>query len=318
MVAADDVMVSVVCSVYNHEKYIESALKSFLNQICNFKFEILVHDDASTDKSAEIIKKFSLDYPDIVKPIFQNENKYSHGISISNVYQFPRAKGKYIAICEGDDCWCDRYKLQKQVDLLELHENVNICCHAAYIKENGEIKGVISPAREITVLQIGKVIQGGGGYVATSSIVFRSKIIQRKPLFYDKYPFDYSLQIFGSLGGGMLFLPDVMSVYNHFTEHSWSRNNIFNKNSSVLWQKKVIHMLVCFKHSYPMYEGEVNRVIQECITNLLIANGKYYSVLFNYDRFMHASLKQKIKSILGAIVGMKGVEIIKKLRYSNY
>ena len=85
-------------------------------QKTDFPFEILIHDDASTDGTADIIREYEAKYPDIIKPIYQTENQYSKGIKVSQVYQFPRAKGKYIALCEGDDYWTDPYKLQKQVD----------------------------------------------------------------------------------------------------------------------------------------------------------------------------------------------------------
>ena len=100
----DNITVSICCVTYNHEKYIEQALKSFLEQKVDFKYEILIHDDASTDKTADIIRKYEKLFPDIIKPIYQSVNQYSIGITnVTQRYNFPRAKGKYIAICEGDD-----------------------------------------------------------------------------------------------------------------------------------------------------------------------------------------------------------------------
>ena len=128
----DNITVSICCVTYNHEKYIEQALKSFLEQKVDFKYEILIHDDASTDKTADIIRKYEKLFPDIIKPIYQSVNQYSIGITnITQRYNFPRAKGKYIAICEGDDYWTDKHKLQRQVSILESHPNISICIHAA-------------------------------------------------------------------------------------------------------------------------------------------------------------------------------------------
>ena len=116
-------LVSIDCITYNHEAYIRDALEGFLMQKTDFTFEVLIHDDASTDQTANIIRKYEKKYPDIIKPIYQKDNQYSKGIQISRQFQYPRARGKYIAICEGDDYWIDPYKLQKQVDFLEAHHD---------------------------------------------------------------------------------------------------------------------------------------------------------------------------------------------------
>ena len=120
----NEILVSICCITYNHEKYIRDAIEGFLMQKTDFPFEVLIHDDASTDGTADIIREYETKYPDIIKPIYQTENQYSKGIKISATYNYPRAKGKYIALCEGDDYWIDPYKLQKQVDFLEHMKNV--------------------------------------------------------------------------------------------------------------------------------------------------------------------------------------------------
>ena len=114
-------LVSIICDTYNHEKYLKECLDGFVMQKTDFKFEVLIHDDASTDGTSSIIREYEKEYPDIINPIYQSENKYSKGISIWKTYQFPRIKGKYVALCEGDDYWIDPLKLQKQVDFLEAH-----------------------------------------------------------------------------------------------------------------------------------------------------------------------------------------------------
>ncbi|MHA6697197.1 glycosyltransferase family 2 protein [Chryseobacterium sp. A321] len=118
-------LVSICCLAFNHEKYIRECLDGFIKQKCDFEFEILIHDDASTDGTQEIIKEYQLNYPKIVKPILQTENTYSKGIRATIEYNFPRAKGKYIAMCEGDDYWIDPLKLQKQVGFLEENSDYN-------------------------------------------------------------------------------------------------------------------------------------------------------------------------------------------------
>jgi glycosyltransferase involved in cell wall biosynthesis len=121
--ASDVPVVSVCCITFNHEKYIEEAIVSFLEQKTEFPIEILIHDDASTDRTAEIIKKYTQSYPSLIKPVLQDENQYSKGFNINPIFNYSRAKGDYIAICEGDDYWPDRKKLQKQVDFLNANSD---------------------------------------------------------------------------------------------------------------------------------------------------------------------------------------------------
>ena len=108
-----DIKLSIVCTAYNHEKYIRSALDGFVMQKTNFAFEAIVHDDASTDGTADIIREYAKKYPDIIVPIIQTENQHSKKVQITREIIFPMIKGKYIAFCEGDDYWTDPYKLQK-------------------------------------------------------------------------------------------------------------------------------------------------------------------------------------------------------------
>ena len=112
-------LVSIICPTFNHEEYIRKTLYSFLSQKTNFSFEIIVHDDASTDKTLEIVKEFELNYPNLFNNIYQTDNQFSKDPSSVSRIMFAKAKGKYIALCEGDDYWIDPYKLQKQVDFLE-------------------------------------------------------------------------------------------------------------------------------------------------------------------------------------------------------
>lgn len=126
----EEIKVSVYCLAYNHEKYIKDCLEGFVNQKTNFKYEVIVHDDASTDNTASIIKEYASKYPNIIKPILQKENQYSQSLQhIIDKFIEPALKGKYVAICEGDDYWCDNYKLQKQVGILENHPEYVACTH---------------------------------------------------------------------------------------------------------------------------------------------------------------------------------------------
>src|SRR5688572_19782896 len=113
-------LVSVSCMTYNHAPYIRQCLDPTLNQQTKFAFEIVIHDDASTDGTKEIIEEYAARYPGIIVPLFQKENQYSKGIrGLPSRFNYPRCRGRYIAICEGDDYWTDPLQLQKQVDFLE-------------------------------------------------------------------------------------------------------------------------------------------------------------------------------------------------------
>ncbi|MCF0190800.1 MAG: glycosyltransferase [Marinilabiliaceae bacterium] len=127
------IVVSIRCTVYNHEPYLRQCLDGFVMQKTNFRFEAIVHDDASTDNSAAIIREYAEKYPDIIKPIYETENQYSKGDdSLIRIVEAACA-GKYIAICEGDDYWTDPLKLQKQVDFLEAHEEYSLVADNALV-----------------------------------------------------------------------------------------------------------------------------------------------------------------------------------------
>ncbi len=123
----NSLMVTIHCLVYNHEPYLRQCLDGFVMQKTNFRFEAIVHDDASTDNSAEIIKEYAENYPDIIVPIFEKENQYSkHDGSLDRI-MLSHMRGKYMAFCEGDDYWIDPYKLQKQYNIFENDKSIELC-----------------------------------------------------------------------------------------------------------------------------------------------------------------------------------------------
>ncbi|MDE7496839.1 MAG: glycosyltransferase [Muribaculaceae bacterium] len=118
------------CLAYNHAAYIRQTLEGFISQETTFPFVVIVHDDASTDSTAEIIREYAEKYPHIIKPILQTENQYSkHDGSLARAVNGATfATGaKYLALCEGDDYWTDPLKLQMQVDFLEAHTDYGMC-----------------------------------------------------------------------------------------------------------------------------------------------------------------------------------------------
>ncbi|MBN1141174.1 MAG: glycosyltransferase [Deltaproteobacteria bacterium] len=126
-------VVSIACTAYNHAPFIEDALAGFLMQETDFPFEILIHDDASSDGTAEIIRRYARHYPNLFRPLFQTENQFSRGFKPNPEFNFSRARGVYIAVCEGDDYWTDPKKLQIQVDFLNSHPEYVISGHDAFV-----------------------------------------------------------------------------------------------------------------------------------------------------------------------------------------
>ena len=116
-------VVSICCITYNQAAYIQNAIDSFLLQKTVFPFEILIHDDASSDGTRDILVAYSKKYPRIIKLVLQSENQFSSCRLIAPRFLYPISKGKYVALCEGDDYWVDDTKLQKQVDFLENNQD---------------------------------------------------------------------------------------------------------------------------------------------------------------------------------------------------
>ena len=134
-------LVVIQCITYNHEAFLKDALEGFLMQKTDFPFVAVVHDDASTDGTAAVLRKYAEQYPDIILPIYEEENQYSkHDRSVGRIMNSAsKATGaKYIALCEGDDYWTYEYKLQKQVDFLESHPDHSLVFHNAIVHYEGD------------------------------------------------------------------------------------------------------------------------------------------------------------------------------------
>lgn len=128
-------LVSVCCITFNQVSYIRQCLDGILMQKTTFPFEVIVHDDCSTDGTTEIIREYQQKFPNIIKPIIQKENQYSKGIKkILATFVYPRCQGKYYAICEGDDYWINENKLELQVAFMEQNNDYSMCFHNAVIK----------------------------------------------------------------------------------------------------------------------------------------------------------------------------------------
>ena len=122
--------VTIVCITYNQEKYIKDAIESFLQQKTSFPFEVIISDDCSTDNTAGIIKEYAQKYPNLIKPIFREENL---GVMKNFIDTLSQVKTKYAIVNEGDDYFSDENKLQIQYDFLEKNPQYSACFHPVKI-----------------------------------------------------------------------------------------------------------------------------------------------------------------------------------------
>lgn len=206
-------MVSVCMVSYNQEKYVREAIDSVLMQKANFDIEIIVSDDCSKDGTPQILMEYKDKFPGIVKPIFGETNL---GYPNNQRRSLEAAKGKYIALCDSDDYWTDAYKLQKQVDYLESHDDCVICFHNVMhvYEDNSQARSLLNPLdfpSDLTALDV----INRKWFLPTNSEVFRREFLTF-PSWYDKFlHIDYVINILLAQHGSLHYLPDVMSVYRH-------------------------------------------------------------------------------------------------------
>ncbi len=269
-----DVMVSVVCLAYNHEKYIRKCLDGFVMQKTNFPFEVLINDDASTDGTARIIREYEAKYPDIIKPTYQTENQFSQGVRIVADILMPQAKGKYIAFCEGDDYWIDEYKLQKQFDVMEQNPNCHMCVHTVQkIYESGEYRKEKFPAQAINNGVITKIFLDA--YFQTSCYFVNRAVLQilytNPPEFSIKAPFgDIALRLFFLNVGDIYYIDEMMSCYRVNSISSVARCASLKKEQV---KKSHIETLMLFD-SYSEYRFHNSVIKQIRNLNFDLALGK--------------------------------------------
>lgn len=278
----DDILVSINCITYNHEDYISEALEGFLMQITNFKYEILIHDDASTDKTAELIRVYQNKYPDLIKPIYQAENQYSQGKKPS-LFNFNRAKGKYIAFCEGDDYWTDPHKLQKQVDFMEANPEYSICGHATKVIDvtlNEEIEWIYKKFGKDMELPLD--ILSDQLFFQTATMIIRSEHIFRGgyPEFYNISPNgDFTLQLWMAHVGKAYYFDDIMSVHRKFAPHSYNVKYFRTESQRINNAIKQIEMLNEFnKYSKGKHLSIIQKKIENLEKNIEIMKNSVYMV----------------------------------------
>ena len=237
----DNIEVSILCLAYNHQKYIKSALDGFIKQKTNFRYEVLINDDASTDETPNIIKEYEIKYPDIIRPVYQKENQYSKNVAIIEDVLLPLAKGKYIAFCEGDDYWTDDRKLQNQYDLLEKHLECSLCVHRVDCENNDGSASSRSIPEEYYKIShdiildkddLCRLYWGFGGYpFHTSSYFVRKKVFDAQVVLKR----DIGILRRGLLFGSAIYIEKAMSIRRLFTEGNFNNRLKEKGNEGLVW-----------------------------------------------------------------------------------
>jgi glycosyltransferase involved in cell wall biosynthesis len=285
----NEIMVSVCCVTYNHVNYISQALDGFLMQKTSFPIEIIVHDDASTDGTTDIILEYQTKHPGIIKPIIQKENQWSKGRKITPI-AMAQANGKYIALCEGDDYWTDHLKLQKQVDFLEA---------------NSEYSGSFHETPQIGVVQAGSRVFGKTekdfftvedtistlSPFHTSSFVFRKEFLPIPDWFCNVISGDMSIFSIVAKHGLLKSFHEEMSVYRHH-------------NGGITKSEKVIethhqNRIELMQYLNAFHEGKFKDKVKEVIKYHQNSIAGLNKGNFKPDRYWHAKnwLNKKIKGI---------------------
>lgn len=242
------VMVTIRCVTYNHVKYIRKCLEGFVMQKTTFPFEAIVHDDASTDGTTDIIREYADKYPTIIKPLFEVENQWSkHNDSIGRIMD-ANTRGKYIAPCDGDDYWKDPFKLQKQVDFLEEHPDFTLV-HTGFNYINMEGLSIPVPDEPL-YKDLKKRIRNGYVWhrlLVHSSFMLYSTVLMRASVFEkEKMGVDHGIFMSCARQGRIQYLPEETTSYR-IDNNSFMRTG---KDIIVNYIQNAIFEQLCFYSSY--------------------------------------------------------------------
>lgn len=262
-----DPIVSICCVTYNHEDYLQECLDGFLMQKTNFEFEVLVHEDASTDKTAEILKSYEKKFPGKLRCVYQTENQFKKQNVLTEIL-FKMAQGKYIALCEGDDYWSDPNKLQKQVDFLESNPEYMASYHRAMlINETGSI---IKKEKYDNYSDYSEnELLTGYGELITNAVMFRS-ILEIIPEFSKVHNGDTTFwHLFGFYGKAK-FQHDILpSAYRIHSGGIWTGAQEYSKLKSSLITYEVIVNNLKFKIKEPIYKKTL-KIVYKLLNDYII------------------------------------------------
>lgn len=254
-------LVSIQCTVFNQKDHIKKCLDGFVMQKTNFKFEVIVYDDCSTDGTRDIIEEYSNRYPETIKTIFPEHNiAKSEGFYKINQLVYNQMNGKYIAFCEGDDYWTDENKLQIQVDYLENHPELVGCFHKSVRKNivNPEVKDIYFPQavlKNVKEVYTNKDIQKKY-FIETCSVMYRFD--KYKEDFISTYPQKivngdtYMLNYF-SLQGNIGYIDRLMSVKTINNSGIWNSQKQSIDEKNMKYAEEIVRLPIVLNNLYKRF-----------------------------------------------------------------
>lgn len=239
--------VSVSIITYNQADFIQKAIDGAINQEVDFRYEIIIGDDASTDGTREILKEYKEKYPDLIKLHLHDEH-WEEGIPgrLNNITNIRSAKGKYIAFCDGDDYWVSPNKLQKQTDFMEANPAYSFCFHDALYKDLAKGSGFYLSDKMFFLQKSGKftlqdLLMGKISPPSASTFFRKQSILPLPDWFWNVYSADYILQLIAARSGPAYYFKDLKSVRIK-TESSVSRQ--FYNSFFYAKMKKTDHQII--------------------------------------------------------------------------
>lgn len=225
-------MVSVSMITYNHEKFIAEAIEGVVMQKTDFPFELVIGEDCSTDNTRAICIEYQKKYPDIIRLRLPETNQ---GMMLNWINNIGSGKGKYIALCDGDDYWTDPYKLQKQVDFMEANPDFALCSHPVHTLMCGVLDENVEIEKDI--LTTDDLIKKDWALL-TASIFFRKEAHKTPDWYYTVKNGDYALQLIVSLSGKIKFLSEYMAVYR---QHLGGMSSTLKPLNQTAWMVYLLH-----------------------------------------------------------------------------
>ncbi|MFT4518057.1 MAG: glycosyltransferase involved in cell wall biosynthesis [Halioglobus sp.] len=298
-------LVSVVCATYNQERYLANALDGFLAQLTSFPFEILVHDDASTDGTAAIIRSYHERYPEIIRPIIQAENQYSKGGFKPWVYAASHSCAQYIAVCEGDDYWIVEDKLQRQIDALDENENVDFSFHSAFELTEGQLLDHASWVfGEDQILPLDFLMDlRAGSFAPTASYVIRRRVLENLPeWFLQGAPVaDFFVERYAALRGGAAYFCEPMSVYRTMASGSWTERMRDEEPEYRAYVEGMLRAMALMAPDFAAFPLEMRRLrarfcLKYALEDILRGNDENFKRLIfeSVESYRFVSRKQRI------------------------
>lgn len=259
-------LVSICCTTYNHQDYIKDTLDGFLMQKVDFPIEILIHDDASTDDTVSIIKEYETEHPHLLRLILQDKNQYSHGIDVWNTYLLPAAKGKYLALCEGDDFWTDPLKLKKQASFMEknhdygfIHTDINQLIQNTGVIIKKTNKALNNNCTSLSRRDLFYMLSDASYKIRTATVMFRKNLLYLIPKDDKKFLMgDTPLWFNLSQLTKFKYLDDVTAVYRVLPE-SASHSLNKKKHSRFKYEMAIMRLYYCKKYGYEPNKNLINR-----------------------------------------------------------